>query len=118
MSNPPSDCLRCGACCHSPSERFVRVTGADWTRLGEAAERVAHFTGRGNEAYMKMTAGHCAALEVRPAGAGADQAPEYFCTLYDRRPQICRDLARGSPECAGERAQKSTRDNRPWTTDD
>ena len=78
----------------------MRVTGADWTRLGEAAERVAHFIGRGNEAYMKMSAGHCIALEIRPG-------PEYFCTLYDRRPQICRDLARGSPECAGERAVKS-----------
>lgn len=102
MSNPPPDCLRCGACCHSPSERFVRVTGADWTRLGDAAERVAHFTGRGNEAFMKMTAGHCAALEIRP-GTAVNPEPEYFCTLYDRRPQICRDLARGSPECEGER---------------
>lgn len=97
--------MRCGACCFSPSERFVRVTGADWTRLGDAAERVAHFIGRGHEAFMKMTAGHCIALEVRP---GTGPTPEYFCTLYDRRPQICRDLARGSPECAGERAVKAT----------
>lgn len=66
MAESPPDCLRCGACCHSPSERFVRVTGVDWARLGDAAERVAHFTGRGNEAYMKMTAGHCIALEIRP----------------------------------------------------
>ena len=56
---------------------------------------------------MKMAAGHCAALEVRP-GTGANAEPTYFCTLYDRRPQICRDLARGSPECAGERAVKIT----------
>lgn len=106
MSNPPSDCLRCGACCHSPSARFVRVTGADWARLGEAAERLAHFIGRGNEAYMKMTAGHCAALEIR---LDENQQPEYFCTTYDRRPQICRDLARGSPECAGERAIRDSK---------
>ena len=70
---------------------------------GDAAERVAHFTGRGNEAYMRMTDGHCIALAIRPA---ADGATECFCTLYDRRPQICRDLARGSPECDGERALK------------
>jgi Fe-S-cluster containining protein len=31
---------------------------------------------------------------------------DYFCTIYERRPQICRDLARGSPECEGERALK------------
>lgn len=102
-AHPAPDCLRCGACCHSPAERFVRVTGADWARLGEAAERVAHFIGRGNEAYMKMTDGHCIALEVR-APSDAHPEPVYYCTLYERRPQICRDLARGSPECEGERA--------------
>lgn len=85
------------------------VTGADWTRLGVDAERLAHFTGRGNEAYMKMTAGHCAALDIRPDASGQ---LEYFCTIYDRRPQICRDLARGSPECEGERA-KSIEVQRP-----
>lgn len=87
----------------------MRATGADWTRLGDAAERVAHFTGRGYEAYMKMRDGHCAALEVRRVGEGAAAVAEYFCTIYDRRPQICRDLARGSPECEGERATKTTR---------
>lgn len=82
----------------------MRVTGSDWMRLGAAAERLAQFIGRGNEAYMRMNAGHCAALEVRTTGGGADSAPVYFCTIYELRPQICRDLARGSPECEGERA--------------
>ena len=100
--NPPTDCLRCGACCFSPSDQFVRVTGEDWTRLGEAAGRVAHFVG--NRAFMRMSEGHCAALEIRRAGDGG---AEYFCTLYDRRPQICRDLARGSAECEGEIAVTS-----------
>ena len=98
--NPPTDSLRCGACCFSRAERFVRVTGADWTRLGEAAERLAHFIG--HRAYMKMTDGHCAALDLRTTAEGE---PEFFCTVYETRPQICRDLARGSPECAGERAR-------------
>jgi Fe-S-cluster containining protein len=78
------------------------VTGDDWARLGDAAPEVARFIG--HRAYMKMTDGHCAALEVRRDAAGA---PEFFCTLYERRPQICRDLARGSRECAGERALKA-----------
>ena len=81
----------------------MRVTGEDWARLGEAAERVAHFAGGGNRAFMRMSEGHCAALEVRETAAGAT---EFFCTIYERRPQICRDLARGSPECAGEIAVK------------
>ena len=98
--NSPPDCLRCGACCFSPSDKFVRVTGDDWERLGADAARAAHFIG--HRAYMRMTAGHCAALELR---TGVEGEPEFFCTVYDRRPLICRDLARGSPECAGERAR-------------
>lgn len=98
----PPDCLRCGACCFSQSELHVRVTGEDWSRLGDAAERLAHFVG--NKAYLRMCDSHCAALEVRRT---ADGAGEFFCTIYDRRPQICRDLARGSPECGGEIALKN-----------
>lgn len=89
----------------------MRVTGEDWNRLGEDAERVAQFAGRGNEAFMRMAGGHCAALSVRRTAARAEENgeefTEFFCTIYERRPQICRDLARGSPECAGERAVKT-----------
>ena len=63
---------------------------------------MAHFID--HRAYMRMSGGHCAALELRPGAVGE---VEHFCTLYDRRPQICRDLARGSPECAGETALKA-----------
>lgn len=94
-------CLRCGVCCFSPSDTYVRVTGDDWSRLGTDAERIAHFIG--TRAYMRMSDSHCAALEIRRTAAGD---PEYFCTLYDRRPQVCRDLARGSPQCEGEIAVK------------
>ena len=105
LSIPITDCLRCGVCCHSNLDTYVRVTGADWDRLGVDAERVAHFIG--NRAYMKMSAGgHCAALEVRADAAGGG---EFFCTVYEKRPQVCRDLARGSPECGGERASKGAR---------
>jgi hypothetical protein len=55
---------------------------------------------------MRMERGHCAALAVRVT---ADGAREYFCTVYAVRPQLCRDLARGSPSCEGERAAKSDR---------
>jgi hypothetical protein len=102
--NPALPCLSCGVCCFSRLETFVRVSGADWARLGDAAERVAHFIG--NRAYLKMHDGHCAALEIR-TGAGGSR--EYFCTVYDRRPQICHDLDRGSPQCEGELALKADR---------
>ena len=80
---------------------FVRVTGDDWTRLGDRADELVQFIG--NRAFMRMTAGHCVALEIR---SSPDGALDYFCTVYDRRPQICRDLARGSAECDGEREMK------------
>ncbi|WP_245844322.1 YkgJ family cysteine cluster protein [Nibricoccus aquaticus] len=99
--NTPDDCRRCGVCCFSSLESYVRVSGDDWTRLGDAAERVAHFVG--NRAFMLMREGHCAALELRHA---EDGAAEFFCSIYEQRPQICRDLARGSPECGGEREMK------------
>ncbi|MGC4071695.1 MAG: YkgJ family cysteine cluster protein [Nibricoccus sp.] len=100
----PENCCRCGVCCFSTLENYVRVNGDDWTRLGADAERMAHFAG--NRAYMRMRDGHCAALEKRET---ADGTAEFFCSIYERRPQICRDLERGSPECEGERMMKSAR---------
>lgn len=82
----------------------MRVSGEDWTRLGAEAERVAHFIG--HRAYLRMEGGHCAALETRRE---PDGTPRYFCSIYERRPQVCRDLARGSPGCEAERALKGDR---------
>ncbi len=95
-------CLRCGVCCFSSLETYVRVTGADWARLGPEADRHAHFIG--HRAYLRMRDGHCAALDFRlDPRTGARL---HVCTIYERRPQICRDLARGSPECEAELARK------------
>jgi hypothetical protein len=85
-------------------ETYVRVDGVDWSRLGADAERLAHFIG--NRAYMRMQAGRCAALDIR---ANATGRREFFCTIYAQRPQVCRDLARGSPACEGELLAKGGR---------
>jgi Fe-S-cluster containining protein len=99
---PPDDCQKCGVCCFSDSAEYVWVTGYDWTQLGDDADRLAHFIG--NRAFMKMKGGHCAALRVtRIPGEPA----KFFCTVYDRRPEICRVLERGSPECLGELETKA-----------
>jgi Fe-S-cluster containining protein len=100
----PADCRTCGVCCFSQAADYVRVTGDDWTRLGELADRYAHFIG--HRTYLRMQDGHCAALAVQPASGGGF---DFFCTIHDRRPQTCRDLGRGSPECAGELAAKAAR---------
>ena len=102
--NTPTDCLGCGVCCFSTLDTCVRVTGIDWERLGVETGRVAHFIG--NRAYMKIKDGRCAALEARRM---ADGEAVFFCTVYQNRPQVCRDLARGSPACRGERATKAGR---------
>jgi Fe-S-cluster containining protein len=95
------ECLRCGACCFSTLETYVRVSGDDHARLGDAAESLVRFDG--HRAYMRMVDGHCAALVV-DARSG-----RFVCSMYEARPDTCRDLARGSPACAGERETKRER---------
>lgn len=99
MSDAPP-CLSCGACCFSALETYVCVTGADYARLGELAERVSGFIG--NRCYMRMHEGRCAALAVDPAG-------RYVCSIYEQRPEVCRELERGSSACEAERTRKSER---------
>jgi Fe-S-cluster containining protein len=95
------DCLACGACCFSTLSRYAPVTGDDYTRLDEAAARLV--TWEQNRAYMRMEDGHCAALAIDGTSG------RFACTVYATRPAICRDLARGSPQCAGERVAKADR---------
>ena len=101
---PPNDCQRCGVCCFSESHEYVWVTGYDWTQLGADADRLAQFIG--NHAFMRMCDGHCAALTMQTL---PDGSRFFACTIYDRRPEICRILARGSPECLGELETKAAR---------
>ncbi len=103
MSGEALDCLGCGTCCFSLLPTYVRVSGDDHARLGDDAERLVRF--EGNRAYMRMTDGHCAALAIDDAQG----VPRFVCTVYERRPSTCRDLREGSPECAGEIAEKGTR---------
>ena len=93
-------CLRCGACCFSSLESYVRVSGDDHARLGEHAAQLAHFIG--NRCYMRMEDGHCAALRV-------DREGNFVCTVYEQRPETCRELARASSQCDAERALKAER---------
>jgi Fe-S-cluster containining protein len=102
------ECIRCGACCFSESPRHARVTGDDYERLGTDAERLVVFLG--NQAFMQLTGDEgtrrCAALIVDP------RTGSFTCSVYERRPTVCRDLERGSGGCAGERAAKHQRTRR------
>lgn len=102
--NVPAECLSCGVCCFSKSATCVRVSGADWSRLGGEADRVAHFFGQ--RAYMRMEDDHCIALQIT---AEPGQPAVFFCSIYEQRPQVCRDLRRSSMECEGELSTKAHR---------
>ena len=94
-------CLACGACCFSLLERYVRVSGDDYSRLGERAESLVWFDD--NRAYLRMSDGHCGALEID------ERSGQFVCSVYAARPQVCRDLERGSSACRAERAAKVER---------
>jgi Fe-S-cluster containining protein len=104
----PPACLSCGTCCFSTLERYVPVSGDDYARLGEDAETLVRWIA--NRAYLRLENGHCAALAVDPAQR------IFACTVYERRPSVCRDLERGSPPCAGERDAKGERPARALLT--
>jgi Fe-S-cluster containining protein len=54
---------------------------------------------------MKLTrtkgVSHCAALRIANGN--------FLCQIYERRPQVCRDLERASGACEGERESKKRR---------
>jgi Fe-S-cluster containining protein len=100
----PENCLHCGVCCFAKSGTYVRVSEADWTRLGAHADRVARHVGR--QAFMRMEDGHCIALQVTTR-RGAP--PVFFCEIYDRRPHVCRQLAQGRAACQTELRTKAAR---------
>lgn len=93
------ECQTCGACCFSGALRYVRVTGADYARLGDRAEALVHFIG--NQAFMRMLTYHCAALEFD------DHTGRFSCSAYEERPAACRELQSGSSACHGEKTAKA-----------
>jgi len=95
------ECLSCGACCFSTLRSYVAVTGDDYARLGDDAVRLV--TWDENHAFMELADGHCAALQVDLVSR------RLVCTVYESRPEVCRELARGSSACGGERDTKSER---------
>jgi Fe-S-cluster containining protein len=103
-SDAPEDCRACGACCVSESPHHVRVTGDDYERLGDDADEWVIF--EENRAFFRIAElapgiRACAALRVANG--------TFECAIYARRPNVCRELERGSPVCAGERERKGVR---------
>jgi uncharacterized protein len=97
----PTECTTCGACCFSRTPDYLRVFGTDYERLDADAERLTHSIE--NRVYMRLSDGHCAALRVEP------ETGRFLCGIYERRPDVCRWLERGSGYCRAERAEKLER---------
>jgi hypothetical protein len=57
----------------------------------------------GNRCYMRLTNGHCEALSVEL------EATRFVCSVYLTRPELCRKLEPGSPECFAEIERKRAR---------
>lgn len=87
------ECQACAACCFAPHDEHVRVTGDDHARL-TPDEQARLTVWIGNRVFLRMQDGHCAALVA--------QSGDWACSIYERRPQLCRDLARGGPACEHE----------------
>ena len=102
MSNAP-DCLECGVCCFTDLPTAMRVSGDDHARMGDLAESFTVF--HEHRCFMRIdeARGHCAALQFDA------ERGRFACAIYDVRPNVCRDLARGGAACEAERFAKSDR---------
>ena len=97
------DCRTCGACCYG-DEMWIHVMAPDDDRLGD--DRVRHLTvltrhGRGYVARsMKMEGGRCVAFRDRLPDGGCG------CSIYENRPDICREFEAGTPDCLAARRRR------------
>lgn len=94
----PEDCRDCGACCFG-TPRHARVWGSDYDRLGDDAERIVAWIEA--KAFLRTVDDRCAQL--------AREGARVACAIYGRRPEVCRELQRGSPACLAELDQKHER---------
>jgi Fe-S-cluster containining protein len=88
-----ADCVACGRCCHH-GPRTVTLLEADEVRLGP--ERLARLTVLHDRPpwfrFLRNDGERCAALDRTTP----DRHP---CSIYDARPDGCREVEPGSPCC-------------------
>ena len=88
---PAVTCASCAACC---CQLEVMLMGAD--------DIPRRFTGEdawGGSVMRRLDDGWCAALD----------RDTMLCTIYERRPGVCRDFTMGASECLVERQLYFTR---------
>jgi hypothetical protein len=124
------DCQVCGACCFSTSsEEHVWVSGKDHAQLTpDEQRRLTVFDG--TRCFMRMVPTNLAQampdasspLQVLAAARKGPLASQplwvcaalsvqngrYVCTVYERRPFLCREFERGGPCCDLDREQRAS----------
>lgn len=101
MSEPrwvAPDCQACGACCHGRGHPFVLVWRDDLARMTEA-DRALVEPRLGGGGYMRSVPVELAGRTYRRCVALGQEGGRWSCTIYERRPQACRDYARDSLSC-------------------
>ena len=95
----PGDCCKCGLCClpcYPEDESYVEVDEKDRSRL-RPYERShledCHSYWRIRTWPDREYGRRCYFLRGELAGKKCE------CSLYDRRPELCRDFKRGGMEC-------------------
>ena len=100
---PGSPCTNCGRCCTNPNYMgTLMATGADvqrWRR-GRRADilRFAYVLGPRNDPYADLWIDEEGRERERcPFVQKVRGSPRYLCTIYDTRPQVCRDYEPWAP---------------------
>lgn len=86
LTTPAISCSTCAACCCQLEVLLITDTGVP--------KRFIDVDDWGGEVMLRLDDGWCAALDRN----------DMRCTIYERRPLICREFETGSPECLDERA--------------
>ena len=79
-------CTRCDACCCRLEVLLISETGVP--------HHLIELDRWGGEVMIRLDDGWCVALDRNTM----------MCTIYDRRPLVCREFKMGSYECQVERA--------------
>jgi Fe-S-cluster containining protein len=85
LPEPKVTCSTCAACCCRLEVLLITDTGVP--------EAFVELDRWGGATMKRLDDGWCAALDRNTM----------LCTIYERRPLICREFAMGSDECKAER---------------
>ena len=103
------DCQACGACCVTAGEVCVQPSDATPRHLTRSVRGAMGFASwEADEGLRRMArAENDACVSLRKSG------DTWRCSIYDRRPAVCREFLPGAADCLAARAALATRDRTP-----